>query len=154
MKLESFTKLKLFKKAKTIFLLILLINCTKDELKRNPYLNEISFRHILNLNLPEYNNLNYAGGSQLIPSRGINGLLLFNLNGNDFFAWEATCSNHKVEQCSSLKINGLLALCSCDNYKYSLATGQLIEGPEGNTSQYPLLNYRVEKQNNIIVISN
>ena len=45
-------------------------------------------------------------------------------------------------------------LKSFDNYKYSLATGQLIEGPEGNTSQYPLLNYRVEKQNNIIVISN
>ena len=60
MKLESFTKLKLFKKAKTIFLIILLINFSKDELKRNPYLNEISFRHILNLNLPEYNNLNYV----------------------------------------------------------------------------------------------
>ena len=58
MKLDSFTKLKPFKKAKTFLLLILLINCSKDELKRNPYLNEISFRHILNLNLPEYNNLN------------------------------------------------------------------------------------------------
>ena len=71
-----------------------------------------------------------------------------------FLLFISQYTNHKVEQCSSLKINGLLALCSCDNYKYSLATGQLIEGPEGNTSQYPLLNYRVEKQNNIIVISN
>tara|TARA_B100001093_G_scaffold458764_1_gene471412 strand:+ start:1633 stop:2097 length:465 start_codon:yes stop_codon:yes gene_type:complete len=154
MKFDSFTELILYKKIRVILLFILLINCSKDEVKRNPYLNEISFRHLINLNLPEYNNLNYAGGSQLISYKGINGILVLNLNGNDFFAWEATCSNHEVEQCSSLKLNGLLALCSCDDYKYSLATGQLIEGPKNSDSQYPLLNYRVEKENNIIIISN
>jgi len=154
MKLDSFTRFTLFKKTTIILFFMLIINCKKEEINRNPYLSEISFRHIINLNLPEYNNLNYAGGNQLVANKGINGFLIFNLNGNDFFAWEATCSNHQIKQCSALKLDGLLAVCPCDDYKYSLATGQLIDLQNENNSQYPLLNYRIEKDNKILIISN
>jgi len=154
MKIEAFLSLHTLKKMKTLFVLILMFSCSKDDIKRNPYLHEVSFSHSINLNLPEYDNLNFAGGSKLVPYGGINGILIFNINGNDIFAWEASCSNHKLEFCSKLSIDGFLANCSCDNFKYSLATGQLLEGGIESSTQYPLLNYRIERLGKIIIISN
>ena len=154
MKIEAFLSLHTLKKMGILFVLILMFSCSGDAIKRNPYLNEVSFSHSINLNLPEYDNLNFAGGSKFITYGGINGILIFNINGNDIFAWEASCSNHNLEICSKLSIEGLLATCSCDNFKYSLATGQLIEGGILNSSQYPLLNYKAERFRNTIIISN
>ena len=45
-------------------------------------------------------------------------------------AWEATCPNHLPESCSKLSISGVLAECSCENFQYSLATGQLLNPNE------------------------
>ena len=154
MKTETFLSFHAFKILSVLSVFVILFSCNNDDIKRNPFLYEVSFNHSINLNLPEYDNLNFAGGSKFIPYGGINGLLIFNINGNDIFAWEASCSNHKLEACSKLIIEGLLANCNCDNFKYSLATGQLIEGDVENSSQYPLLNYRSERFGKTIIISN
>ena len=154
MKIDIFSSLDNFKILPTLYIFIIFNSCGNDDFKRNPFLNEVSFSHNINLNLPEYDNLNYAGGSKFIPVGGINGILIFNINGNDIFAWEASCSNHKLDFCSKLSIEGLLANCSCDNFKYSLATGQLIKEDIENSSQYPLLNYSSEKFGKTIIISN
>jgi len=154
MKNEFLLEFQTFKKFLLLFILINIFYCSNDEFDRNPYLYEISFSHSINLNLPEYDNLNFAGGSKFIPYGGINGLLVFNINGNDIFAWEASCPNHELKPCSQLSIEGLLAVCQCNNNKYSLATGQLLMEKTGNSSQYPLLNYRVERSANTVIISN
>ncbi len=140
------------KKKLLIFLLILA--CSKSDLKRNPYLNEVSFTYTITLDLPLYNDLNYAGGSIYMPFGGINGFIVFNLDGKTFFAWEASCSNHKLESCSKLEVIGLLANCSCEDFSYSLATGQLVHGEIQNNTIYPLLNYKVEKLGKDLIISN
>ena len=154
MKNEPFLSLHSLKKISVSLLFIFTFGCSKEEIKRNPFLYEVSFNHVINLNLPEYDNLNFAGGSKFVPYGGINGLLIFNINGTDIFAWEATCSNHNLESCSKLSIEGFLANCDCENYKYSLATGQLLESDIKNKTQYPLLNYRTEKFDKTIIISN
>lgn len=154
MKIDTFSGLHNFKIISFLFILFTLLSCTTDNIKRNPFLYEISFNHSINLNLPQYDNLNFAGGSMFVDYGGINGLLIFNLNGNDIFAWEASCSNHSLETCSKLEIEGLLANCGCDGFKYSLATGQLLEGDITSSSQYPLLNYKAQKSGKIIIISN
>ena len=66
-------------------ILVFLTSCSSSDLERNPYLPEFSFRFQVNLNLPEYDDLRYAGGSVLIPQLGHKGVLVFNLNGNIFF---------------------------------------------------------------------
>ena len=154
MKIELFFCSHYLRITSILFIFIFFNSCSNDDIKRNPFLYEVSFNHTINLNLPEYDNLNFAGGSKFLPYGGINGLLIFNLNGNDIFAWEASCSNHKLEVCSKLSIEGLLANCSCDGFKYSLATGQFLEGDIEDSSQYPLLNYRSEKFGKTIIISN
>ena len=50
----------------------------------------------INLNLPQFDQLRYAGGSMKINQGGLNGVLVFNINGENFVAWEATCPNHNL----------------------------------------------------------
>ncbi len=129
-------------------------NCGENPIDRNPYLVDIKFQREFNLSLPLYSNLNYVGGSLLIEDVGINGIILFNLNGSSFLAWEATCPNHLPKSCSKLGIEGVLAVCSCESFQYSLATGQLLNPNEELTPPQSLLFYQVENYNGILSVRN
>ncbi len=129
-------------------------NCGENPIDRNPYLVDIRFQREFNLSLPLYSNLNYVGGSLLIEDAGINGIILFNLNGSSFLAWEATCPNHLPKSCSKLGIKGVLAVCSCESFQYSLATGQLLNPNEELTPPQSLLFYQVENYNGILSVRN
>ena len=130
------------------------MGCSKRTIERNPYLVDIRFQREINLSLPLYNNLNFVGGSILIPDIGINGVLVFNLNGSTYLAWEATCPNHIPEICSTLSISGVLAECHCEDFQYSLATGQLLN-PSGDLNPpQGLLFYQVQNFNGTLRISN
>jgi nitrite reductase/ring-hydroxylating ferredoxin subunit len=128
--------------------------CAREPVHRNPYLSDIAFRYEINLNLPQYDALRYAGGSMLIPQVGLKGLIVFNLNGQQFLAWEATCANHPPRDCSLLGLTGVLAECSCEGFQYSLATGQLLDAENQTNTPYPLLNYQVQANANLLLISN
>ena len=126
-------------------------SCSKNQLNNNPFLQEISFEKVINLNLPQYDNLRYSGGSIYLQSGGIKGLLLFNIN-DQIMAWEASCPNQYPSQCSAMIIEGVQTKCNCEELKYSLATGQILSNT--NNSQYPMLLYYSEKNGNSIRISN
>ena len=130
------------------------LGCTKSQIQRNPYLIDIRFQRELNLSLPLYNKLTFVGGSLLIEDIGINGVLIFNLNGSSFLAWEATCPNHIPESCSKLSIEGVLANCSCEEFQYSLATGQLLNPSEDLNPPQGLLFYQVQDYNGILRVTN
>ena len=137
-----------------LLFLVLILGCSKDPIQRNPYLADIRFQRNLNLSLPLYNQLNFVGGSILIPDIGIKGVIIFNLSGNTFLAWEATCPNHVPESCSKLDISGVLAECSCEDFQYSLATGQLLNPNETVNPPRDLLFYQIQNFNGILRISN
>ena len=137
------------------FLLLLIFfgtsSCSKNQLNNNPYLQEISFEKVINLNLPQYDNLKYSGGSIYLQSGGIKGLLLFNIN-EQIMAWEASCPNQYPSSCSKMTINGVQSICSCEDFKYSLATGQILSNSEKES--YPMKLYYSEKNGNSVRISN
>ena len=133
---------------------VFFFNCTKFKESRNPYLVDVKFQREINLSLPSYNNLNFVGGSILVNDIGINGVVVFNLNGSTFLAWEATCPNHLPENCSKLTINGVLANCSCEDYQYSLATGQLLSPTEDLNPPRGLLFYQIQNYNGNLRVSN
>ena len=137
-----------------LLFLVLILGCSKNPIQRNPYLADIRFQRNLNLSLPLYNQLNFVGGSILIPDIGIKGVIIFNLSGNTFLAWEATCPNHLPESCSKLDISGVLAECSCEDFQYSLATGQLLNPNETLNPPRDLLFYQIQNFNGILRISN
>ena len=124
-------------------MLFILIGCSKD-----------AFSIPINLSLPQYDNLRFAGGAILLPNYGHKGIIVFNLNGNSYLAWEASCPNHLPSNCSQTQITGVLAQCSCEDYQYSLATGQLLNPAEGQSEIYSMVMYQAILRGNTLELSN
>jgi len=137
---------------KTLYLVILatvFTNCSNDGFNNNnPYIPNYSFSINIDLNLPSYSALAFPSNSVFIgqAGAGVKGIILFKA-GNDFNAFEAACPNQPISSCSTLSINGINAVCPCDNESYNLFTGL-------STLQYPLKRYRVEVNGNILKIYN
>lgn len=129
---------------KLFFLLIAiagLCSCSSDSyINRNPYLNPGSFSVTIDMTLPAYNNLRFTANPVVIgiDGYGINGIIVMN-NGSGYVAWENSCPNQELANCSALSVNGAYATCLCDDVRYSLFTGQPL-----TAMQYNLLAYRVE----------
>ncbi|WP_430411488.1 hypothetical protein [Kordia sp.] len=132
------------------------LSCNNDDggINSNPYIPNALVQFQINLNLPQFDNLSFAGGSTYIGNGGgVRGFFVFNLSGDQFLAWEASCPNHIPSSCSTMEINGVLAMCDCEDYEYSLANGQLLNPVEGADS-FPMVNYRISKSGNVLTVSN
>lgn len=113
----------------------------------NPYIPNYSFTVDLNTNLPAYSNLKYVSNGIYYPGVGARGIIVFNTTGSDYNAFDAACPNQELSSCSTMTIKGINALCPCDNKEYNLFTGQ-------GGMPYPMKQYRVEVNGNIIRIYN
>ncbi|MGB8704497.1 MAG: hypothetical protein WCD31_05680 [Gillisia sp.] len=136
-----------------LFLALCCFSCSKDNSLRNnnPYLPKVSFNLQLDLNLPEYNNLNFPGNSYVTYNYGIKGVVVYNINNSQYTAFELSDPNHQLQDCSRLTVNGVIATCHCDDgNQYNILTGELTSG----TGQYALKPYRVVKNGNYLLISN
>lgn len=156
--LQYFLVISLMKRFFIFSLVIFMcISCSTDDNggdNNNPFVPNALVQFQLDLGLPLFDNLRFAGGSAYISNGGgVKGFFVFNLSGDQFFAWEATCPNHVPNDCSRMTVQGVLAKCSCEDYEYSLANGQLLNPVEGGTN-YPMVNYRVSKSGDVLSISN
>lgn len=136
-----------------IFLLISIFSgCSSDDdLRRNPYLPHLNFSINFDLSLPEYNQLNFPGNKFVSRNYGINGIVIYNLNNDQYMAFELTDPNHVQQDCSFLVVTGTEAECSCeDGNVYTIITGQQLAG-EG---VYSLKPYRVTRSGNVLEVSN
>ena len=132
-----------------------LLGCGTDEDslgQYNPYLINPQVNITLNLNLPQYNDLNFPGGSAIITSQGIRGIVVYRLNEDLFTAFELSDPNHIPNDCSMMTINGIEATCTCPNEDntYNIVTGEHKTMPE----LYPMLGYRIDRSGNTLRISN
>ncbi|MEM6685637.1 MAG: hypothetical protein AAF617_07540 [Bacteroidota bacterium] len=133
-----------------------LVSCSSDDggANNNPYIPNALVQFQINLNLPQFDDLRFAGGSTYISNGGgVRGFFVFNLSGDQFLAWEASCPNQVPSSCSTMFIEGVLAICPCDDAEYSLANGQLLTPVEGE-SNFPMVNYRVTKNGDVLTVSN
>ena len=128
-----------------------IFSCQDNIVEQNPYLNNLpSFEFELNLDLPLYNNLRFAGGTHTLSMLGLKGVHFYNLDGSQILAWEASCPNQRPSDCSNTIVNGIEAVCNCDDSIYSLITGQpLSEGVE-----YGLVNYGISRTGNLVLVKN
>ena len=139
-----------------ILLFFLFLACDKNSTNRNPYLQEVSFRFDLNLNLPQYSSLTNTGSAIYVGNAvvGTRGAFVINSGFNSFMAWEASCPNHAPNDCSTMTLKGQLVTCSCEGYEYNLFTGQLMNKPEDGKRYHDLLFYRSTFSGNTVIISN
>ena len=130
--------------------LLLIIGCVKDiNDSRCNFLLDLDIYYEVNLNLPQYNDLNFISNSVYIPNVGNGGIIIVN-SGTGYLAWDAADPNHTNLPCSTLIISGLEATSGCaEQNTYSLITGQSI----GVALSCSLKPYRVESNNNILIIT-
>ena len=114
---------------------------------RNPFIPNYSFSETINMTLPSYQVLTYPGNAIYYPGGGARGLIVFN-TGSGYRAYDAACPNQAMAPCSTLQLNGIEAVCPCDEVAYNLYTGQ---APE---QEYPMKPYRVSVQGNVLRVFN
>lgn len=140
-----------------VVLALLFLACENESTNRNPFLQEVRFRFDVNLNLPLYNGLNTIGNPVYIGNTGVGTRGAFVMKssiGDQYVAWEASCPNHAPNSCSTMTISGQEATCSCEDFMYSLFTGQLLNRPDDGGRYYDMLFYRAVLSGNTVVISN
>lgn len=139
-----------------LFFMLIFIACNTDTTNRNPYLQEIGFRFDMNLNLPLYSPLTNTGNAIYVGAAGAGtaGFFAINSGFNQFRAFEASCPNHAPNDCSTMVLNGQTATCSCEDYEYSLFTGQMLNRPDDGKRYYDMLEYRTSFGGNVLSVSN
>jgi nitrite reductase/ring-hydroxylating ferredoxin subunit len=128
------------KKYLLLLLLPFLMSCEKENFSNNnPYLPNYGFSVNINMNLPQFSNLQFPSNAVYINngSAGVRGIIVFNTGGS-YVAFDAACPNQPLTDCSTMTINGINAKCPCDDAEYSLFTG-LAAG-----KQFPMKAYRVQ----------
>lgn len=136
-----------------ILCLALLVSCSSDN--DNPgncnFLINAAVNLNVNLNLPQFSQLQFTNNPIYISGQGNNGIIMNN-TGLGLRAWDATDPNHVLSTCSILSIDGIKAICNCaDANEYELTSGQ----PFGATLPCGLKEYRVENlgDNTFLVIN-
>ena len=128
------------------------LGCSSDDdMRRNPYLPPLNFSVNFDLSLPEYNQLNFPGNNFVTRNYGLNGIVIYNLNNDQYLAYELSDPNHIPQACSALIVEGIEAICSCeDGNRYNIITGEQVAG----TGEYALQFYRIVRTGNVLQISN
>lgn len=131
------------KRIALIFTFFLFFTCTRNTINPNcNFLLNVGVSLSIDLNLPQYNQLQFPGNAIRFEGQGNSGIIIVSVNSNTLRAWDGADPNHAFSSCSRLEINGLNATCGCsDANEYSLITGQILGG-----EQLPcgLREYRVE----------
>lgn len=132
-------------------LMIVILGCSDSDRMRynNPFLPDLNVALQLDLNLPEYNNLQFPGNKYVTYNYGIKGIVVYCLNPDTYFAFELTDPNHPPQNCSRLTVTGIHAACDCDENEYEIISGQIVEGQ----AEFTLKPYRVEKIGNVLQIT-
>ncbi len=143
---------------KIVFLIgiTLIFSCSSDDGPNNPFLPSVFVDFQINLNLPIYDPLEFPGGIfvERTAGRGIKGVIIYNQDGNQFFAYELSDPNLDPNlPCSTLTVTGSRASSDCDGNEniYEITSlGQQVKGEGG----FPLLQYRIRRDGNTLTVTN
>lgn len=135
-----------------LVLFLLISSCSSgDNNPRNPYLLEVNVQLTLDMNLPQYSPLQFPSNPVYIANQGNGGIIVMKTGVGAYRAFDASDPNHVPSSCSSLQIDGVEAVCGCEDANtYSLLTGL----PTTDGLPYALLAYRVTQNGSMLFVSN
>lgn len=139
---------------KKIWLLMLfvsiLFSCSDNNTSnKNPNIPSYHVDLQINTNLPSYNKLTYPSNPVYFADHGAKGVIVMMTGPGTYVAFDAACPNQPLNSCTAMTINGINAVCSCDKSSYSLFNGVGYAKEE-----YPMKQYRVEVNGNLIYVYN
>ncbi len=127
--------------------------CSMACKKNNDRVPSVAVDEYLNLNLPEYFNLNAINNWVYYNYAGNKGIIVIRTSPTDFSAYERTCTFDPSVPAAIVEgiPNDIFSIDSVCGSKFSLLDGSVINGP----ATQPLLQYRTELLgNNILHIYN
>ena len=134
-----------------LFFLPFLFSCDGGVVNyNNPNVPNFQVNLQLNMSLPQYNNLQFAGNHVVDYSQGARGIVVFNA-GNTFLAYDLACPNQAFNICTqAMTVNSVEVKCNCNSSEnsYSLYTGQ------SQGQQYPMKPYHVQVGGGYLYVTN
>ncbi len=105
---------------------------------------EVYVNFVINLDLPQYQDLFIPANSVYIPNEGYNGIIVTNVAGNSidgesYAAYEATCTYDPEVAGAVVEEEDQIGTCAICGSKYNLIFGSVDTGPAG----LPLKEYNV-----------
>ncbi len=126
---------KMIKKVIFLLLTVLFLSCTESG-NNNGCFPFVSVNETINLELPQYIDLNVPGGWAYAPG-GLQGLIIYNLNGVQFKAYDRLCPGENISSCSQMIVDSnLRMLCQCDNSEYNILNGAPLNGEDCLANEY------------------
>lgn len=114
---------RLMRKFALLFLIFLsLTQCVNDNVNNEcfPFIN---VNETINLDLPQYIDLRVPGGWAYAPG-GFQGLIIYNLDGIQFKAFDRLCPGENPSACSQMVVsNSLRILCPCNDNEFNILNG-------------------------------
>ena len=151
----------------TMTLVITLSSCNKN---KNDVIPDAHVYFILDLNGPEFVNLNGITGSDTVNAQDPrtnnwgngaagfdgNGIIIYRVGPDEFYAYDRTCPHDYAVNGLSIKVNidftyFTLAVCPKCGTKYALSVGGT---PYSGIGRYPLKNYRTSLDGRYVTVWN
>ena len=115
---------KIFSMRKFLFLsvIFLFLGCSNNRVENDcfPFIN---VNETVNLDLPQFIDLQVPGG-WAYTNGGIQGIIVYNLNGVQFKAFDRFCPGQNLSSCSQMIVDeNLRILCQCDNSEFNILNG-------------------------------
>ena len=115
---------------------ILILGCTSNGVENDcfPF---ITVNESVNLDLPQFIDLQVPGG-WAYTSGGLQGLIIYNINGVQFKAFDRSCPGQTISSCSQMIVDpNLRIVCPCDDSEYNILNGApLTEGSTCFANEY------------------
>jgi len=104
----------------------LIFSCNSNE----NYIQNVYVDEYVNLNLPEYSELN-TSGSAIFTQGGVEGIIIYHGVGNDYKVYDRNCSYQPSLSCSVIdSVNSGIAFCRCCTSAFLISnTGESINAP-------------------------
>lgn len=115
---------KIFGMRKFLFLsvIVLFLGCSNNRVENDcfPF---IIVNETVNLDLPQFIDLQVPGG-WAYTSGGIRGIIVYNLNGDQFKAFDRLCPEQNSSSCSQMIVDeNLRIVCQCDDSEFNILNG-------------------------------
>ena len=123
-----------------IITVLVISSCTNNN-QNNDILPFIPVNETINLSLPAYVNLTVPGG-WAYASGGISGVIVYNINGTQFKAYERSAPHISPSSCSQMVVeNSIRMKCPCDDSEFNILNGApLTDGVSHSAREYLVTN--------------
>ena len=140
----------MIKKTLIFFSFLILLNCSSNEDLTN-CIQSLPLNITTDLNNPQLINALVPGGFVVLTG-GSKGVLLMNVNGSEFIAYDKLCP---ADACSTpMTFDGSFTLkCNCDGSEYGVGKG-IGGAPQTDGFICPAIEYRVIKNGSVLRITN